>query len=483
MGVRDLVRRARGLPPAHVAAAQPLSVLQSRTYRRFRQSRQERAVFFTRRVGLVRFANGLLADLAARVIIQPERQTKQGDDKSWEPIGEALHSEIAARFRNETEENRDLLRLMVWHESVTGECLQVTDVDDRGRPQFRIRSALQAEYTSRGVLIREIAGGGISDGTAKWHDPQHVRRIWNPDEEEPLLATSPTLGVLEDIERYWALHRATKRRAESALASNGLLFTPKGAHQELPRGQQIPGGPAQPSSKLEMDYYNVAKRALEDDDDIAAFVPLMVQWDQQLGEPKFIQFPNVLDPNGIAYRTEAVQDIARGLNYPARLLIADGASNHWSEWLLQEQFANQAFAPVLERALWRNITNSYYRPALRGLAARGLFQDDPSRYRMGFDMTPVIVHPDASTRSIELYKIAALGLDTMLEANGFDIGDIPNEAELARWMKIQELLSKSAAPAPVGPSNTQELPPAGAVAVLTRNPGPFAGELVGWLDN
>lgn len=487
MGFLDRFRR-RGLPPARVASTQPLSVLQSRTYRRFRQTRQERAVFFARRLGLIRFANGLVADSAARVLIRPERQARAGDDRSWEPVDSALHGEILHRFRNETEELPDLVRLLVWHDGVTGECLQVTDVDDDGRPQFRIRSALQAEYTSRGVLIREMSGGGVHDGTAKWIDPHHVRRVWTPDEEEPLLATSPTLGVLEDVERYWALHRATKRRAESALASNGILWTPDGAHNDLPRGQTAPGGPQTPGSKLEQDYYTVAKRSLEDDDDIAAFVPLMMKWAHTLGPPEYIEFPNVLDPNGILYRTEAVEDIARGLNYPARLLVTGtGDGNHWSDWLMDEQFARTTIAPVLERALWRNLTNSYYRPALRALAARGLFDDEPGRYRIGFDMTPIIVHPDASARAVELYKLAAVGLDTMLEANGFDpTTDVPSESELARWLKVQEVLTRaSTQPLPgAGPSNVREGVPVGAAvaALAARNAGPFAGELVGWLD-
>lgn len=488
MAVRDLFRR-RALPPARVAAAQPLSVLRTRTYRRFRQSRQERAVFFARRLGLVRFANALMADSASRVLIRAEYQKRPGDPRSWEPADGQLHGAILARYCNDREDMADLVRQRVWHDGVSGECLQVVDTDDRGRPQFKIRSSMLADYSGRGVLVREISGGMPGDGTAKWYSPEDVRRLWNPDEEEPLLATSPTMGVLEDIERYWALHRATKRRAESALTSNGVIWTPTGAHENLPRPQQVPGGTGQPGTKFEQDYYAVAKRGLEDDDDIASFQPLLWSWHKEHGPPQYLDFKNGLDPNGIAYRTEAVEDIARGMNYPARLLVSGGSDmNHWGAWLMQEEFAKTSLAPVLERVLWRDLTMSYYRPALRGLAARGLFPDDPSRYRVGFDMSPVVVHPDASTRAVELYKLALLGFDTVLEANGFDGDDLPTLDEFAWWKETQEILSarttvraqENAADAPIGPSSTTKLPP---VVPAALGAGPYASELCGWLDS
>lgn len=476
------MRRGR-VPSPQRAAVQPLSVLGSRAYRRFRQREQERAVFFARKLGLIRFANALMADSASRVLIRPEYQTKAGDPRSWEPAEGELHNEILHRYRNETEEMTDLVRLRVWHDGVTGECLQCVDLDDRGRPMFRIRSAQLADYTNRGILIRDIAGGGVGDGTAKWYPPNMVRRLWTPDEEQPLLATSPTMGVLEDIERYWALHRATKRRAESALGVNGIIWVPTGAQQNLPRPQQIPGGPSQPGTKFERDYYEVTKRGLEDDDDVSAYAPLLWSWHKDFGAPEYIPFNNNLDQNAIPFRREAVEDIARGLNYPQRLLVTGvGEGNHWSDWLLQPEFARSTVAPVLERVLWRDLTASYYRPALRGLQARGLFPDDPNRYRIGFDLSPIVVHPDASARAIELHKLALLGFDTVLEANGFDVGDLPSREEFDRWVEIQEVLSSRASLSigPTGGESAPARPP--QPAAIGAGVGPFPGELVGWLD-
>jgi hypothetical protein len=221
-----------------------------------------------------------------------------------------------------------------------------------------------------------------------------------------------------------------------------------------------------------------------------------VRWPHEYGPPQLIEFPTELD--GIEFRREAIEDIARGLNYPQRLLVAGtGEGNHWSDWLMEEQFAKQSLAPILERIYWGDISNAYYRPALRALEARGWFADDPTRYRVGFDMTPVIVHPDQSARAVELYRLGLLGPDTVLDSNGFSEDDLPTDQEMKRFIETMQAIGQGGTPAPPGgnggsiggsattgidASNTRELPPGGAIAVATRA-RPFPAELVGWIDD
>lgn len=468
--------------------------MRSRAYRRFRQTDQERAVFFGRR-GIARFAAGLMADSAARCTMIAEYQTKPGDPKSWEPVTDQLHYEILARYRNATEDPPDLVRARVWHDQVAGECLQCVAYDETRRPQFRIRSSLLADFSPRGVLVRELAGGMPSDGTAQWYEPEYVTRLWNPDAEQPLLAQSPTMAALEDLEELWSLSRRDRRTADSALAMNGLLWAPSEADAGLPPGAQ-PGGPGRPRTKLQDQYYEVTKRRLEDDDDVAGYAPLLVTWAGQHGAPQFVEIPNALDEKSLAHRQHSIENIARDLNYPARLLVSGvGEGNHWSDWLLQPEFARSSLAPILERVLWRDLTKGYYRRALRALNAQGLFADDPERYRVGFDMAPVIVRPDQSARSVQMYLLGLLAPDVVLESNGFDHVDAPTKDELATIIQVLNALGQGTkgSPAPPGGNggtpgqgpttgidagSVKELPPPAAASVR-----PFASELVGWLDS
>lgn len=452
-------------------------------------------MFFGRR-GIARFAAGLMADSARRCTIVPEYQVKAGDPKSWEPQTDEMLYEIVDRYRNELESPADLVKARVWHDQVTGECLQCVDRDPETRkPSFKIRSAILADFSPRGILIRELAGGMPSDGTAKWYLPEQVTRFYNPDPDQPALATSPTMGALEDLEELHALARRDRRTAESALAMNGLMWYPSEADSNLPPGVTAPGGTGRPRTKIQDDYYEVTKRRLEDDDDVAGYAPLIMSWAHQYGAPEMVEIPNVLDGGSIEHRTHAIENIARDLNYPARLLITGvGSGNHWSDWLLQPEFARSSLAPILERVIWHDLTEAYYRRALRALAAQGLFADDPDRHRLGFDMAPVIVRPDQSARAVQMYLLGLLAPDVVLEHNGFAPNDAPNEKELGTIIKVLNALGQGTkgTPAPPGGNGgtagqgpgtgvesgaAKELPPAGAASVR-----PFPSELVGWLD-
>jgi hypothetical protein len=273
-----------------------------------------------------------------------------------------------------------------------------------------------------------------------------------------------------------------------------------------------PGGTGQPGSDLERDYYQATKRAVEDDDSIEAYAPLMWSWAKDAGPPTKIDFSSVLDEKAIEHRTEALESIARGLNYPQRLLVDGGDStNHWGAWLLQETFAKEAVAPKLERIVWGDITETFFRPMLRALAAQGLFRGNPDEYRVGFDMTPIVVHPDQSKTALELYKLGTLSDKILLSTSGFDDTAAPDRDELARWIARTQIMRESIRPqttqvmpteantvleeTPAGPPDgTTDVPMPGQTAalgpVLDANStvreavlvGPMVGEEHAWLD-
>lgn len=514
MPTRRPRRRGTG---AHVAATQQLGPEYARVHRRLRQPWQERASFFARNLGVTRFAAGLKADSCARCDFVPEKCVDPAADV-WEPVDDNLTSDVARRYRGEDVEGRELVRQHVWHYETIGETLQLTTNDDRGHVCYEIRSPFTAQYRGDGVLVRDIPGGTERDGTAELVPYERIKRMWVPDEEWVGYATSPMQAVLRDCERYWALTRSIQRVAESALIRNGLIWYPAEADQQLPVGQQGPGTPGSPNTTLERLFMEFAQRALEDDDIIESVAPFMARWGKDFGPPQFMDMTGAgLDPAALAYIQETLEAIGRGLDYPQRLLIhGAGDGNHWSDWLLEEQFARSSIAPTLERVLWGDLTRSYFRPALRALQARGLFRDDPELYRLGFDMSPIVVHPDQSARALELYNVGALGDTTLLEVSGFDASAAPDRAELGRWIMRTNTLRETVR-APLNPGQTlttdastvlAQTPPSsgsnlvgtdqggvpalpapatGALPVRSRlagaTVGPLPGEEYGWLDD
>lgn len=496
MGLFDRFRRPQ------TAAVKPLTDADRRGWRRLRQPWQERAEFMAANMGVVRFASGVGADACARSDLRVEKLVDPTHD-TWEPSEDNLLAGLLRQYRGKRTTQRELVRQHAWHEDTIGEAIIVFEQGARG-VTFSVRSPLAAEPQGAGLLLRDVPGGTERDQTARWFPDEMIRRVWVPDDTWPGYAVSPLKAVLDDCERYWTLGRRMRRTYESALVGNGIVWAPSEAATRLPRGQTEPGGIGQPGTDLERDYYAAALRAFQEDDSVEAIAPILWQWSKEFGGPVKIDLSSVLDEKAIEHRGEALEGIARGLNYPSRLLVSGvGDGNHWSDWLLQEQFAKEAIAPKMERIAWGDITEVFLRPGLRSLGARGLFTDDPELYRVGFDLTPIIVHPDQSAMVLELYKLGVVSDSAVLEFAGLDATVAPDSAELQRWVMrtqiMRETIRAMQNPGDSLPSGAEQViesaPPGGtpilpAVAALdagstvreTVRVGPMAGEELGWLD-
>jgi hypothetical protein len=296
-------------------------------------------------------------------------------------------------------------------------------------------------------------------------------------------------AVLPDMERYWALARRIRREAESALQGNGILWTPSEGHKALPPTQQISGGP---QTDIDRAYYETAERSIQDDDGPEAIARLAMHWKHEFGPPVPVDLASPMSGEAIALRKEALEAMGRGLDYPQRLFVEGaGSGNHWSDWLLVEQFAKESCAPMLERVCWSDMTESFFRPALRSLIGDGIWNGDPRRYRVGFDISPIVVHPDQSSQAIQLYEMGVLSDTKLLEITGFDPANAPKGDELARWIERTKIL-KSPKEAGKGdePGAVNAGPPpppalTAAIDVQSRlvSVGPYESEAVGWLDD
>lgn len=487
-----------------VAAAAPLTPGYRRAQKRVRQSWQERAEYFATVLGAARFASGVGADACSRCTLQIEKLVDPRGD-TWEPVeNNNLLADLMRSYRGKTETQRELVRQHAWLEDTIGEALQLVEQDGR-RAVWSMRSPLATTWRGDGVLIRDVPGGTERDGTARLLPYEQVRRVWVPNETWPGLANSPLHGVMEDCELYWTTLQKMQRDTSSALIGNGILWTPAEAHTDLARSQSEPGGPARPGTDIERDYYAVAQRAFEDRDAVEANAPLLWHWKHEYGPPQKIDLAKDLDEQSIRYLTVSLEGIARGLNYPQRLLVDDGKdTNHWGMWLYKEDFAKESIAPRMERICWGDITTTFLHPGLRALAAKGLFADDPDMYRVGFDMAPIVVHPDQSQTVLELYKLGIASDTAALEYAGLPGSVAPDREELGRWIIRTNILHESVR-APLEPgqtlpsdaANVIESTPQAAPGIVgpttaaldtgsrVREPvrvGPMANEAHAWLD-
>jgi hypothetical protein len=285
-----------------------------------------------------------------------------------------------------------------------------------------------------------------------------------------------------------------RREGDSALIGNGIIWIPKEAMNQLSRGQSTPGQSGQPRTDFERDYYEQAQRSFDPDTDtVDAVAPMLWHWAKEFGPPEKIDLASAISTETLAARAEALESIARGLNYPQRLLIDDGAdTNHWGMWNLDEKFAKNSLSPVLETVCWGDLTESFFRRGLRALAGAGLFDGDPQDYRIGFDISPVVSHPDQGQKALELNTRGLLNDAKTMELNGFDSNDLLDPDQFARWAYRTQVQQK-ASDAPglsIAAETMAKLPPAAAMAALdvgsavreTALVGPYESERTGWLD-
>jgi len=486
MGIRDWFRRT---PDVRVAATTPIDPTWARTSRSVKQHWWERATHFSENLGVIRFAAGLKANSGSRCDLIVEKLTDPRSDE-WEPVTRELApQDLLRQYRGETQDQRELVRLHLWHYEVLGEALQ-THVAVNGRLSFGIHSPRAVEWKNDRVIIRDVPGGTVRDGTARELTYAQVARLWIPDETWNGRSVSSLKAVLPDCERYWSLQRRMARTADSALGMSKVVWTPDEAHTHLARAAQDPTGHG-PGTELERDYYAAAQRMFSDDDAVESITPMMWRWKHSYGKPEVVDLSQPFDAQAIPWRNEALEAIGRGLDYPQRLLVAGvGDGNHWADWLLEEQFAKNALAPALERVCWGDLTRSFLRPGLEVLRRRGVWDGDPDRYRVGFDMSPVVVHPNQSQLAIELYNLGVISDRALLDVTGFDVAQAPDTAELERWVQRMAVIARRRDGQPVDGSSPRVLPGqpvAGSLDARSRVRetvplGPFPGELTGWLD-
>jgi hypothetical protein len=402
---------------------------------------QDQARWFAKNVGLARFGAAVVSETISRMTPIAERRVGRDWVKGSDPVVQDLMDEYTGWAMSQ----QQLLRLHAWHYQVTGESY-LTELPYGGKARF---IDVLCDHVTRNrdgtadVLLKP--GGSLNDGGMIRIPQGNLWRVWWPDEDWPMMATSPLRAVLDDLQRYLALSGTVSRTATSALLAAGLLWTPEEAHVALPEEQQEATGMF---SQLERDYYGTAGLALTDDimrdgRPHTMYAPAMVRWPNDLKPPMHIDLKRPQDPMNIEALEWCVKAYARGTNLPNQLVI-DGAGqgNHWSAWLVDEKFHLTTTAPYADKIFHADITEYYLKPTLRVLKAMGEWAGDPEKWRMGYDPTPVLIHPDRSAQAIQLYQVGLLKAESVLRENGMGNTDLPDDAELEKIITTLQRLSQ-----------------------------------------
>jgi hypothetical protein len=261
-----------------------------------------------------------------------------------------------------------------------------------------------------------------------------VVRIWNPDEQFPWLAISPTepaLGTLREIDLY---NRKIITELTARVASNGVWLIPD--EVTFPVREEF----SDAADPLISEFIDVASKAIQNPGSAAAALPIPMRVASEfIDKFKHIRFSDNVVAETLDGRDRALGRLAKMLNVPAEVLTGMGDVNHWGAWQIEDQAIRIHIIPTVE-TICRGLTVGYLEP---GLSSQGLseYSDDTPfdgvvdedeegvRYVVWYDASELEKKPDLGERAVQLHDRVAISDAALRRATGFDDADAPTDEE------------------------------------------------------
>jgi len=328
------------------------------------------------------------------------------------------------------------------HLTIAGECYLVGR-EVEGADVWEVVSVLEMVVTGNAWMINYQDGNPPIDLT----DNDVVIRIWLPSPAKRIEADSPFRSLLPLLGEIEWLTRHVFAQITSRLAGAGILMMPQG--MTFPPPPDLDGVARETTNDADSFMLTLADAMLtpiQDPGSPAAMVPIVVTApDDAIDKARLLTFWSELDSNAKDLRDETIRRFALGMDLPPEQVLGmasnggtgGGSSNgvsHWGAWQVEESTIKLHIEPMLD-VIVNALTMGYLRPAL----------DDGSPVLVVYDSSRLRLRPDRSKEAFELYDRGLLKVEALLRENGFDLDDLPDEAEFQRWLLVK-VASGSATP-------------------------------------
>jgi hypothetical protein len=468
--------------PSLTAAAQRVVKSDGTKFKRLEQAWQRRALQYYEMTPEAHFAATYQGNMMSQIRLYVAKidgtEREEIDD---EKIVEYLNRVHDPGSPERSEMQRSFGRLML----LTGEgYLLATGTGDDDEPEaWEFVSTAELRVDADGRLRRFKAPGGqgiVYENTNDVDDDSAFEllgpneavayRMWRPSPKHSALADSPMQGVLDLFEELLLLQMAVRARVRSRLTSAGLLILDESIQMPTPVDAKADQRDlrADPLFKAMTDHM---MKPIADEGSASAVVPFMLRTGVEEGRSikDLALHLRFSDPNETyretGLRSECIERIATGMDFPAEILKGTGDMTHWNAWQVDEQVAKTLIFPVCA-LLCANLTDSYLRPALKADEVAD-WQD----YVVWYDPAAIITHPDQSANARELYDRGELPGDQLRDAHGWlGTEDAPSDEQVIEWMakdKRDPVLFKTGEPQPP----TIKLGPDGQPMEMPMPPG------------
>lgn len=291
---------------------------------------------------------------------------------------------------------------------------------------------LRVERTSTGE-IKTITWTPSDSTHARTFGPGEavVYKFWTPHPRRSGEATSPLRAIVEgDIaEELIALTRSVRATAVSR-ATQGILVVP----QELSQGPASDEGDEDPElNPLLAEIAAHLEAQIEQAGEAAAAAPYLLEVPSEYAEAiRLVQLHNPEnDYLERDLRKEAVERIARGVDFPPEALIGIGSTNHWAALQILMDMWRSHGAPIAQQ-FCDDLSAAYLRPALREAGfARW------NEVVVAYDESRVVVKPDRSEDARVAIREGAIGPRGFRRLVNIPEDFAPSEEELALMLELR----------------------------------------------
>lgn len=289
----------------------------------------------------------------------------------------------------------------------------------------------EVEVEMTGNAVKKIIHKPYGNVDPVEYSPTQARayRMWTPHPARSGAADSPMRSVLEIAEELIALTAAVRSTATSRTVS-GMLLMPL---EMAPPPAEVTGDEDEEGDVFVDEMLEHLESQIENAGSAGASAPWVLWGAYELLDR--IRMVQLHDPQTDYMerdlRLEAVQRMARGMDFPAEFLLGLSTANHWAAkqiiddmWLSHGQGIASQFVG--------DVNDAYLRPGLRGI-------DYPSweDVVVAYDESDVVVPADQSADADAAKKLGEISGMGYRKLKNIPENYAPSKEEHDEWLAIQ----------------------------------------------
>lgn len=455
-----LPRRAA---PGFVASAASYENSKARTDSAYLQRKalpwQKRALTYLDLIPELAYSSRFYARMLRPLKIYPATKLPSGD---VEPITDGLPVEMLSRIRAKDGTLAPILssygRLMF--STGEGNLLGINlDREDESW-SFVWNEEIEVEVGATPTDVKKILHKPMGPGAEPIeYSPSEARvyRMWTPHPRLSGQADSPMRSVLDIAEELIALTASVRATATSRTV-NGILLMPT---EMAPVPAEVTGDEDEEQDPFIDEFLEHLESQIENAGSASAASPWVVWGAYELLDR--IRMVQLHDPQNDYMerdlRTEAVQRMARGMDFPAEYLLGLSNANHWAAKQILDDMWRSHGTGVASQFVG-DLNDAYLRSGLRDSG-----YPNWENVVIAYDESAVVVPPDQSKDADEAFDRGGIGYAGYRKLKNIPEDMAQTEEEHKEWLAVKlrnEGIIGIEKPASSAPNPSDGPPPPGS---------------------